>query len=180
MTTAPHPLFVLAAVLAGVYIVGSVLSAVGTVWPQSVFGQLEAHEFVTKPLASPLLKAAVLASETVTTVLLWIGLSIAKNTKANGLAAGGYVALLVWLIGYSFKRTIVLRPLRRRVGLLASWVVFSALFVSAAAVLTAGPNPASNVAQGFVWAHASHRLVIDGVYTLMMLMYTPPRQPSMV
>ena len=128
----PEPLFVLAAVLAGFYVVGSVGSAVGTIWPRSIFGALEAHDFVTKPIASSWLKAAVLASESITTVLLWIGLSTAKNNQANGLVAGGYAALLVWLIGYSFKRTDCGRPPRRRAGLFASWLVFSAFFVSAA------------------------------------------------
>ena len=171
MTTAAHPLFVVAAVLAGFYIVGSVASAVGTVWPQSVFGLLEAHEFVAKPIASPRLKAVVLASEAATTVLLWIGLSLAKNNTANGLVAGGYVALLVWLVAYSLKRVTISLPWHRRSGLFATWVVFSALFVAAPAALFAEANRAPALAQGFVWAHAVHRLIVDGVYTVLMLRY---------
>lgn len=154
---------VLSAVAGAGYVCGSVLSVVDTVRP----GALESHPYVADAVPKRW-RGVVLGSELVTTVLLWIGLTVTNDVTAYGVALLGYCGLLVWLFGFSFKR-LEMTDRCRKVGLTVTWAVFTSAFVALAAIVTSRSTPA--YAAGFVWAHAVHRLVVDGIYTLLMLRF---------
>lgn len=105
----------------------------------------------------------VLLSELVTTVLLLTAVYAAPQGSDNvaGLLLGGYLSLWLWLAA-------ALQQPASPAFLAGLYVLFMGFFVTAAAVYSA--ETTGPVWQHvFVWSHAAHRLVADGVYTYKML-----------
>jgi hypothetical protein len=161
-------LFAAAVALAGAYVVLSLGSLIATVTGFEACSGLRAHRFVTEAL-TPRIEAVVLMSEAATTALLWIGLYDARNNAAVlVLVVAGYAGLLAWLVGFSLKSRIIADATRKQ-GLFATWAVFALSFIAAAVVLSS-ERGAPVRAQVFLWLHAAHRFLLDGLaYTFKMI-----------
>lgn len=163
-----NPLLVVAAGVGGLYAAASV--GVGLVTTAAAPWPLLRLNPVVAETTPPSVVRALLSSEFLTTILLWVGLatlssSAVDSVKVNwslGLVISGYATLLAWLLVFGVDGTQLSRAARVQ-GLTATWVVFALSFTAAAAVITDAGAPGHAV--GFVWAHAAHRLLLDGWYT---------------